>query len=324
MSTGWETIQDIRHYFLPDGRLATGWQETGEGRCFLDENGTPATGWFTWDDARYYLNEQGTPITGWQTVDNDRYCFDSFGVMLTSWQTIDGTRYHFQPSGIMSTGWLEDGEYRYYFFPDGHLATGKQELDGKTHYFTPAGMEILLVNPWNPLPVDYDPTLVQIEDGFRVDVRCHAALEAMMSAMRSEGLYPKFSSAYRNRAEQSRIWDNYVNRYLAAGYTQAQANAMTASYVAVPGTSEHHTGLAVDIVGYDYYYGTHPGSTKAVQRWLAEHCWEYGFILRYTEEKQAITGFAPEDWHFRYVGVEVAMAMKDTGLCLEEYLAAVP
>ena len=145
-----------------------------------------------------------------------------------------------------------------------------------------------------------------------------------MSAMRSEGLYPKFSSAYRNRAEQSRIWDNYVNRYLAAGYTQAQANAMTASYVAVPGTSEHHTGLAVDIVGYDYYYGTHPGSTKAVQRWLAEHCWEYGFILRYTEEKQAITGFAPEDWHFRYVGIEVAMAMKDTGLCLEEYLAAVP
>jgi D-alanyl-D-alanine carboxypeptidase len=90
----------------------------------------------------------------------------------------------------------------------------------------------------------------------------------------------------------------------------------------VSGTSEHHTGLAVDIVGHDYYYSGHPGSTRAVQAWLKEHCWEYGFILRYTSEKQAITGFTAETWHFRYVGTEVSMDLKDSGLCLEEYLGA--
>jgi D-alanyl-D-alanine carboxypeptidase len=109
---------------------------------------------------------------------------------------------------------------------------------------------------------------------------------------------------------------------MEAGHDEATANAMTASFVAVPGRSEHHTGLAVDIVGYDYTYGTYPGSTRAVQAWLKEHCWEYGFILRYTEEKVHLTGYAAETWHFRYVGVEVSMAMKDTGLCLEEYLGA--
>ena len=121
---------------------------------------------------------------------------------------------------------------------------------------------------------------------------------------------------------QQATWDNYVKRYMAQGYDYAQANALTATYVAVPGTSEHHTGLAMDIVGHDYFYSGHTGSTMAVQAWLAEHCWEYGFILRYTAEKQPITGFSPETWHFRYVGTEVSMDMKDSGLCLEEYLQA--
>ena len=81
--------------------------------------------------------------------------------------------------------------------------------------------------------------------------------------------------------------------------------------VAVPGTSEHQMGLAVDISG------------EAAHAWLAEHCWEYGFILRYTEEKAEITGIADEPWHFRYVGREISMDMKDSGLCLEESLGAV-
>jgi D-alanyl-D-alanine carboxypeptidase len=80
--------------------------------------------------------------------------------------------------------------------------------------------------------------------------------------------------------------------------------------VAVPGTSEHHLGLAVDIIG------------KAAQDWLSVHCWEYGFILRYTGDKAAITGIIDEPWHFRYVGTEVSMDMKGSGLCLEEYLGA--
>ena len=155
-----------------------------------------------------------------------------------------------------------------------------------------------------------------------VDRQALEPLKAMFAAMREEGLLPYFSSTYRNLDDQWAIWKQYVERYTAQGYDEATANAMTASYVAVPGTSEHHTGLAVDIVGHDYKHSGHPGSTMAVQAWLAEHCWEYGFILRYTAEKQSLTGFAPETWHFRYVGTEVSMDMKDSGLCLEEYLQA--
>ena len=181
---------------------------------------------------------------------------------------------------------------------------------------------MLLVNPWNPLPGDYEVDLAETEDGYYVDSQCLEALNAMMSAMRAEGLLPLFSSAYRNEAQQKAVWNNYMQSYLEQGYDEDAAYGMTAAFVAVPGTSEHHTGLAVDIVGHDYFYGSHPGATMAVQAWLAEHCWEYGFILRYTAEKRAITGFAPETWHFRYVGTEVSLDMKDSGLCLEEYLGA--
>ena len=323
LQTGWQTIEETRHYFLPDGTLATGWQETGEGRCFLNEDGSPTAGWLTWEDARYYLDEQGIPQTGWQTIGDSRYYFGETGALATGWQTLDESRFYFNNDGVLQTGWLEQGEYRYYFLPDGAMATGRQEIGGKNYYFTPAGIEVLLVNPKNPLTGDNEPTLAETEDGFRVDVRCLHALETMMAAMRAEGLLPMLSSAYRSKGDQAYIWQSYVNRFLASGYSESGANAMTAAYVAVPGTSEHHTGLAVDIVGRDYFYGTPRGATTAVQDWLAEHCWEHGFILRYTEEKRAITGFAPESWHFRYVGREVSMAMKDTGLCLEEYLAAV-
>ena len=71
-----------------------------------------------------------------------------------------------------------------------------------------------------------------------------------------------------------------------------------------------HLGLAVDLLG-----------SKAVP-WFTEHCWDYGFIVRYTEEKEPITGIIDEPWHFRYVGTEVSLDMKNTGLCLEEYLGA--
>ena len=82
-----------------------------------------------------------------------------------------------------------------------------------------------------------------------------------------------------------------------------------------PGTSEHHLGLAVDIVNVD-------NAEKLCLQWLGEHCWEYGFIVRYQEDKAHITGIVDEPWHFRYVGTAVSMQMKNSGLCLEEYLGA--
>ena len=98
----------------------------------------------------------------------------------------------------------------------------------------------------------------------------------------------------------------------ACGMTFAEARAKALETVAIPNTSEHQLGLSVDLVG------------KSINDWLAVHCWEYGFILRYPEGKQHITGITNEPWHFRYVGTAVSMDMKDSGLCLEEYLGADP
>ena len=362
MQSGWVELDTARHYFLEDGTLANGWQEIEESVYYLDENGTPATGWLDLEKNRYCFDENGILYTGWVELEGETYLFydsgvmhtgwielkgntylfdetgtmhtgwleeeeGSFyfgdsGIMSTGWTEIEGNRYFFADTGILHTGWLEQGEYLYYLLPDGTAATGKQEIDGKVFYFTPKGIQVLLVNPWHPIPADYTLNLVEAESGYFVDASCLDALNAMTQAMRNEGLLPMFSSAYRDEEQQRDIWAIYVKRYMDQGYDEATANAMTADFVAVPGTSEHHTGLALDIVGHDYYYNGHPGSTKAVQAWLNAHCWEYGFILRYTAEKSAITGFAAETWHFRYVGTEVSMDMKDSGLCLEEYLGA--
>lgn len=342
MMTGWQEIGDNLHYFHEDGALGSGWLAEDDQAFYLDENGTPLSGWQEIDAQTYYFDKNCVLLTGWQEIEESRYYLGDTGAlhtgwleteegvyyllpegpMATGWQEIEENRYYFGETGLMHTGWLEQGEYRYYLLPDGTAAVGPTEIDGQIQHFSPKGIWVLLVNPWNPLRSDYEIDLVEIEDGWMVDRQAYEQLKAMFEDMRAAGLYPYFSSTYRSQGDQQAIWRQYVQRYMAAGYDEAQANAMTAAYVAVPSTSEHHTGLAMDIVGHDYFYSGHTGSTKAVQAWLAEHCWEYGFILRYTAEKQSITGFAPETWHFRYVGTEVSMDMKGTGLCLEEYLGA--
>lgn len=87
-----------------------------------------------------------------------------------------------------------------------------------------------------------------------------------------------------------------------------------------PGTSEHQLGLAVDIVDADYQLLNHAQEDTAVHQWLLEHCWDYGFILRYPADKGDVTGIIYEPWHYRYVGREHAQAIRAAGLCLEEYL----
>ena len=343
MQTGWLELDGQRHYLNEDGTLHTGWLELEGHILYLDDRGTPLTLWQELEENTYRFDENGFLLTGWQEIDGQHYLFGEAGPMVTGWaetdrgtcyfltegplatdwQVIDGSSYYFGDDGVLHTGWLEQGEYLYYLDENGVMATGPTEIDGETCYFSPLGVYVLLVNPWHPLAEDYTVDLVEIEDGWRVDRACLEALEKMLSDARSAGLSPAFSSTYRNKAQQAGVWTQYVERYMAQGYDEATANAMTAQYVARPGTSEHHTGLAVDIVGLDYFGKGQPGATTAVHQWLREHCWEYGFILRYEADKQSITGFAPEAWHFRYVGTLVSMDMKDSGLCLEEYLGAV-
>ena len=88
-----------------------------------------------------------------------------------------------------------------------------------------------------------------------------------------------------------------------------EAYAVTAQRVAKVGASEHHLGLAVDLDG-----------SSAMEAWMAEHCWDYGFILRYPEGTTELTGIIYEPWHFRYVGTELAQELKALGLCMEAYM----
>ena len=180
----------------------------------------------------------------------------------------------------------------------------------------------MLVNPWNKLPEDYTVELKKLPNGLQVDARIYDDLTAMLSDCRKAGLRPLVCSAYRSSETQTRLYNNKIARLRAAGYSKEAAIREAGRWVAVPGTSEHQTGLAVDLVASSYQVLDRKQEQTAEQKWLMEHCWEYGFILRYPSDKSAVTGIGYEPWHYRYVGRETSKAIQDSGLCLEEYLTA--
>ena len=180
--------------------------------------------------------------------------------------------------------------------------------------------QLLLVNPWNEMPEDYEVTLKALPDGQKVDERAYDDLNAMLEACRNAGLRPKICSSYRTQAKQTYLYNNKITRLRNAGYSKAAALEEAGRWVARPGTSEHQLGLALDIVSSSYQALTKKQEKTAEQKWLMEHCWEYGFILRYPSDKSEITGIGYEPWHYRYVGREVALDVRESGLCFEEYL----
>ena len=179
---------------------------------------------------------------------------------------------------------------------------------------------LILVNPWNSLPADDTLSLTELQNGLSVDSRCYPDLQAMMDACRADGLSPVICSAYRTQEYQEKLFQNKVSRLIAQGYSEADAAVEAGKSVAVPGTSEHQLGLAVDIVDINNQHLDESQESTAVQKWLMEHCWEYGFILRYPNDKSEITGIIYEPWHYRYVGREDAEQIHSLGVCLEEYL----
>lgn len=180
---------------------------------------------------------------------------------------------------------------------------------------------LLLVNPWTPLPEDFLPgELVPVQNDQAVDARAYPDLQDMLQDMSQAGLSPLICSSYRSQERQQELYDNKVQRVMAEGVSREEAQAEAARWVARPGTSEHQTGLAVDIVSLSNQMLDETQESTPEFQWLAENSWKYGFILRYPEDKSEKTGIAYEPWHFRFVGKEAAEEMHDLGLCLEEYL----
>ncbi|MBQ9166338.1 MAG: M15 family metallopeptidase [Oscillospiraceae bacterium] len=180
---------------------------------------------------------------------------------------------------------------------------------------------LMLVNPWNPLPEDFSVDLTDIGSGHCVDTRCYSALQEMLDDCRAAGLSPVICSSYRSQERQQELFDNKVDRLMPEGYSYEDARTEAATVVALPGTSEHQLGLAVDIVDVNNQRLDQSQEDTPVQQWLMENSWRYGFILRYPTGKSDITGVIYEPWHYRYVGREAAEEIYSSGVCLEEYLS---
>lgn len=231
------------------------------------------------------------------------------GRIATGWADIAAQRYYFCPDGSLYTGWLELEGERYYLKEDGSMAKGQLTLDGVEHFFTSTGKYVLLVNHNIPVPADYETEIVDLEN-VQISQTALAALQEMLAAARAEGHPCSMTSGYRARYVQQAIWDRNVRTNMEAGCSYSTACAITARTVMTPGRSEHQTGLAIDF----------NDSQRSSIQWLQENCWDYGFILRYPPEKTQFTGIVYEPWHYRYVGKELALELKELGLCLEEYM----
>ena len=346
MVTGWKTVEDTKYYFGEDGTLASGWLETDGQRYWLGEDGIPKTGWQKVDENTYYFAEDGTMTTGWLQLDGKQYYFAENGMTVSGWYEIENVRYRFNEDGSAVTGWFEDGtryyfgedgkpqsgwleweqktyylkedgsvtvgwmtveDDRYYFLPTGRMAIGEVEVDGVDRFFTSTGKEALMCNPWHPIPDDFELDLVTL-NGKKVASVAKEPLEQMIQAAKEDGVKIGINNIYRSHATQTNLWNKRVSQRMEEGMTKAQAEAKTGESVAIPGHSEHETGLALDV-----------NSGSKVYKWLGEHCWDYGFILRYPDDRMSITGIIYEPWHFRYVGTELSLELKELGLCMEEY-----
>ncbi len=210
-------------------------------------------------------------------------------------------------------------------------ANGLLQYSTKGHYVQAdsyqgggeAPWELLLVNDWNPLPSGYDSdvTFSTVSGGKQVDSRIIDAVNRMLNDAASYDL--AVVSAYRPQEEQEVLYWRKVKQYTDQGYSDLEAQKVGGTIVKRPGFSEHNCGLAMDVGGSgDYTLEQSFGNTPAYT-WLMEHCADYGFILRFPQGKEDITGVIYEPWHYRYVGVEAARYIMDNDLCLEEYLAQV-
>lgn len=191
------------------------------------------------------------------------------------------------------------------------------ELDTRAQEFR--GSLLTLVNPWNEVPEDLDVSLATV-DGYLVDRRCQRALSDMLNDCREQGYLPIICSAFRTMEYQEMLYNNKIKRLLAEGVTRADAPSIAAQSVAIPGTSEHQLGLAVDIISETYTNLDRYQEQTAVQQWIMQNCWRYGFILRYPNGTTDITGIIYEPWHYRYVGAVTAREVHESGLVFEKYL----
>lgn len=320
--SGWQTVDGETRYLLPGGGIATGWLDADGRIYYLDENGAPVSGIQDVDGDAYIFDENGRLSSGWMEIDEKRYYSYFDGRLLTGWLELKEGRYYFDESGAMVTGWLELDSGIYYLREDGTAARGIVTIDGEAHFFASGGQELILVNPWNHVPGDYTVELTGIGGGHRVALEAYDDFQEMMAGCEAAGHAPMVRSSYRSQEQQEYLYERRIQRFEKQGYSREKATALAGTIVAVPGTSEHQLGLALDIVDKRNQKLDESQAETATQQWLMENSWRYGWILRYPEGTSESTGIIYEPWHYRYVGKEIAEDIHKSGLCLEDYLEA--
>lgn len=181
-----------------------------------------------------------------------------------------------------------------------------------------------LVNGTHPLPEGFEPPErcdIPGTDGLVIDRRVLDDLMALLDGAAAAGVRPEVCSAYRSHDYQERLFAARVQRAeQEEGLAGADAEEAASFWVARPGASEHEAAFAVDLVDASYQELDEAQEATDTQRWLIDHCAEYGFILRYPTDKSDVTGIGYEPWHYRYVGKEAAGEITASGLCLEEWI----
>ena len=190
-------------------------------------------------------------------------------------------------------------------------------LDNITHHVASEdnGLNLILVNRDSYIPDVYQVELTELSNGKKVDSRIYPELQEMFNDARAQGYGLFVREGYRTQEEQQQLMDEKIEAYENEGKSKSEAKKLAEQWVAIPGTSEHQLGIAVDINA-----DTTKSSSDDVYNWLAENAHTYGFIKRYPSNKTDITGVINEPWHYRYVGKEAASKIYSQGICLEEYI----
>lgn len=174
---------------------------------------------------------------------------------------------------------------------------------------------LTLVNSANYMPANYQVKLMSLSNGIQIDERIYTPLQQMFDDARKDGVYPIVRDGYRTQEEQERLMSDKIKAFESEGHSKERAKELAEGWVAIPGTSEHQLGIAIDINA-----DSEKSTNEVVYNWLADNSYKYGFILRYPKNKTEMTGIQYEPWHYRYVGEEAAREIYSLDLCLEEYL----
>ncbi len=197
------------------------------------------------------------------------------------------------------------------------------EYDGAGYTFNAADERLVLVNANLPYGEEPAPNLAAADEpsGIQLEAEAAEAYQKMAAAARADGVELMLNTGYLDADARSAVFDARKQSYLEKGKSEEDAASLAAAIEPRADCNEHGTGYAADILSADYTTRDTGFVSSRAYEWLTAYAAEYGFILRYPEDRQAATGVVFEPWHWRYVGVENALAIRASGLSLEEFLA---